>query len=84
VVVVMAFPNLVTDRLDKGPRVNVESIKLEAEPGGYDAKDDEDLMKTFAPRGSEDQAAPQAGGAAKEEDPTEAVRRALEPDAEKK
>jgi TRAP-type mannitol/chloroaromatic compound transport system permease large subunit len=84
VVVVMAFPNLVTDRLDKAPSVNLESIKLEAEPGGYDPNDDEDLMKTFAPRGSEDQAAPQAHGAAKEEDPTEAVRRAIEPDAEKK
>jgi TRAP-type mannitol/chloroaromatic compound transport system permease large subunit len=84
VVAVMAFPSLVTDRLDKRPAVNIESIKLEPEPGGsYDAKDDEDMMKTFAPRSSEDQAAPQAGGA-KEEDPTEAGRRAIEQDAKKK
>jgi hypothetical protein len=84
VVVVMAFPNLVTDRLDKGPAVNIESLKLEPEPDSYSAKDDEDLMKTFAPRPAEGQAAPQAGGAAKEEDPTEAVRRAIEQDAKKK
>ncbi len=83
VVVVMAFPHLVTDRLYKGPAVNIESIKLEAEPSSYDAKDDEDLMKTFAPRPSEGQAAPQAGDV-KEEDPTEAVRRAIEQDVKKK
>jgi TRAP-type mannitol/chloroaromatic compound transport system permease large subunit len=83
VVVVMAFPHLVTDRLGKGPAVNIENIKLEAEPGGYDAKDDEDQMKTFTPRPAEDQAAPKAGGA-KEEDPTEAVRRAIEQDKKKK
>jgi TRAP-type mannitol/chloroaromatic compound transport system permease large subunit len=84
VVVVMAFPHLVTDRLDKGPAVNIESLKLEPEPDSYGAKDDEDLMKTFAPRPAEGQAPPQAGGAAKEEDPTEAVRRAIEQDAKKK
>ena len=32
---VIAFPNLVTDRLDKAPKVSLESIKLEAETGDY-------------------------------------------------
>jgi hypothetical protein len=84
VVAVMAFPSLVTDRLEKGPRVNPENIKLEAEPGGSYGKEDEDPMKTFAPRGAEEKATPQAGAPAKEEDPAEAVRRALDQDAKKK
>ena len=43
-------------------------------------------MKAFAPPAAEGQAAPQAGGASKEkeEDPTEAVMRALDRDAKKK
>ncbi|MFH1186415.1 MAG: TRAP transporter large permease subunit [Chloroflexota bacterium] len=82
VVAVMAFPSLVTDRLDKGPAVNLESIRLEADPGGYEA--DEDPMKAFESRTAGGPAAPQAGGAAQEEDPMEAVKRALDQDAKNK
>jgi hypothetical protein len=81
---VIAFPNLVTDRLDKAPKVSLESIKLEAETGDYGKKDDADPLKALMPQPSEGMAAPQAGGAASEEDPMDAVRRALEQDARKK
>ena len=48
------------------------------------SQEDEDPMKTFAPRGAEEKATPQAGAPAKEEDPAEAARRALDQDAKKK
>ena len=83
-VIVIAFPNLVTDRLDKAPAVSLENIRLEAETGDYGKRDDEDPMKALAPQPSEDKAAQETGGAAKEEDPMEAVRRAIEQDAKKK
>ena len=83
VVVVMAFPGLVTDRLDKSPAANLENVMPEAEPGGHYGRDDEDPAKTLTPRPGEDPAAPQAG-AAGEEDPTDAVRRALDRDAGKR
>ena len=82
VVLVMAFPGLVTDRLDKSPAMNLENVMPEAETGGYYGRD-EDPAKALAPRSGEDPAAPQAG-AAGEEDPTDAVRRALDRDAGKK
>ena len=82
--VVIAFPNLVTDRLDKAPAVSIESIKLEAEPGDY-RQQEENPLKMTAPEPQADQAAPQAEGPAQqEEDPMEAVRRAIEKDAGKK
>jgi len=80
---VMTFPNLVTDRLDKAPKVSLESIKLEAETGDYGERE-EDTSKMSAPQPSEDRSAPQAGSAAQEEDPMEAVKRAIEQDANKK
>lgn len=80
---VIAFPTLVTGRLDKAPAVNLENIKLEAETGGYGTKD-EDPMKMFAPLPTGDKTTPEAAGGAKEEDPMEAVRRAIEQDAKKK
>jgi TRAP-type mannitol/chloroaromatic compound transport system permease large subunit len=81
---VIAFPNLVTDRLDKAPAVSLENIRLEAETGGYGRKDGEDPMKTLMPQPAEDRAAKEAGGTTGEEDPMEAVRRAIEGDARKK
>ena len=39
--VVIAFPNLVTDRLDKAPTVSLESIKLEAETGDYGMREED-------------------------------------------
>ena len=80
---VIAFPTLVTGRLDKTPAVNLENIKIEAETGGYGRKD-EDPMKMFAPLPAGGKTMPEAAGTAKEEDPMEAVRRALEQDAKKK
>jgi len=82
--VVIAYPTLVTDRLDKAPKVSLESIKLEAETGSYGKKDEADPMKALNPQPSADQAVLPAGGAAKEEDPMEAVRRAITEDAKKK
>ncbi len=81
--VVIAFPNLVTDRLDKAPTVNMETIKIEAETGDYDKKD-ANPAETIAPQPTEDKTAPQAAGTAEEEDPMEAVKRAIEQDARKK
>jgi len=81
--VVIAFPTLVTDRLDKGPVVNMESIKLEAETGGY-GNAEEDPQNKIAPQPAVEPPATQTGGAAKEEDPMEAVKRAIEQDAKKK
>ena len=60
--VVIAFPGLVTDRLDKAPAVSMESIKLEAETGGYGIAE-EDPPKTFAPQPADEKGAPQAAGA---------------------
>jgi TRAP-type mannitol/chloroaromatic compound transport system permease large subunit len=81
---VIAFPTLVTNSLDKKPAVNLETMKIEAETGDYGKKDDEDPMKALVPQPSEDQAAQQTPGGTKEEDPMEAVKRALEQDAKKK
>ena len=80
---VIAFPTLVTNRLDKVPAVSLESIKLEAETGGYGAKA-EDPLKMTAPQPAEEKGAPQAIVEPKEEDPMEAVRRAIERDAKPK
>jgi TRAP-type mannitol/chloroaromatic compound transport system permease large subunit len=81
---VIAFPNLVTDRLNKGPVVNMENIRIEAETGEYVTKDN-DPMKMIAPQPAEEATAPEAAGASQEEeDPMEAVRRAIERDAKKK
>ncbi len=86
--IVLAFPGLVTDRLDKAPAVSMESIKLEAETGGYGVPE-EGSAPAIAPQ-PEEQGAPQAAGALPaapappEEDPMEAVRRAIEQDAKKK
>ena len=82
--VVIAFPTLVTNRLDKAPAVSLESIKLEAEKGDYGPKEEDSLK--IAPQPGEEKGAPQAAEAPapQEEDPMEAVRRALEQDVKKK
>jgi predicted histidine transporter YuiF (NhaC family) len=82
-VVVIAFPTLVTDSLDKTPAVNLETMKIEAETGDY-GKKEEDPMKMSTPQPTDDKTAPEAVGATKEEDPMEAVKRAIEQDAKKK
>jgi TRAP-type mannitol/chloroaromatic compound transport system permease large subunit len=86
---VIAFPNLVTDQIDKAPAVSLESIKLEAETGGYGPAE-EDPLKMSAPQTADEKGGPQAAEAPPaspapaEEDPMEAVRRAIEQDAKKK
>ncbi len=82
--VVIAFPTLITNSLDKVPAVNLETMKIEAETGDYGKKEGEDPMKALVPQPSDDQAAQQAPEGSKEEDPMEAVRRAIEQDAKKK
>jgi len=82
--VVIAFPFLVTNHIDKAPAVSLESIKLEAEKGDYGPKEEE--PPKVAPQPGEEKGAPQAAEAPtpQEEDPMEAVRRAIEQDAKKK
>ena len=86
---VLAFPGLVTDRIDKAPAVSMESIKLEAETGGYGVPE-EGSTQTIVPQPAEEKGAAPAAGAPPaspslaEEDPMEAVRRAIEQDAKKK
>ena len=65
---VIAFPNLVTDRLDKGPAVNMETMKLEAETGTY-GNTEEAPTNAIAPQPAAAPPAPQTGGAARAEDP---------------
>ncbi|RPJ07028.1 MAG: TRAP transporter large permease subunit, partial [Deltaproteobacteria bacterium] len=83
-VIVISFPAIVTNSIDKAPSVNLETMKIEAETGDYGKRDDEDPMKMLVPQSSEEQSAQQATGGTKEEDPMEAVRRAIEQDAKKK
>lgn len=83
--VVIAFPALVTDRLDKAPAVSLESIKLEAEKVDYGAAEEDTLTTAALPPAGEKGAPPDAEAPApQEEDPMEAVRRAIEQDAKKK
>ena len=81
--VVIAHPKLITGRIDKAPAVDLESIKLEAEKGGYGPQ--EEPQKAFAPQPAGGKGEPPAASAGPaEEDPMEAVKRALEQDAKKK
>ena len=82
--VVISFPTLVTSSIDKAPDVNLETMKIEAETGDYGKKADEDPMKALVPQTPENKAVQQAPDGSKEEDPMEAVRRAIEQDAKKK
>ncbi|MCE5262495.1 MAG: TRAP transporter large permease subunit [Deltaproteobacteria bacterium] len=92
---VITYPNLVTDRLDQAPKVNVENIQLQAETGGYGIPagtaeggkpDGEDAAKGLMPepQPSAEKAAPEGAGAPAQEDPMEAVKRALEAEAKSK
>ena len=77
VAVMLRFPELVTDRLDKPVQVAPESLRITPERGGY-GDPDADPMKRFrsgAAAPSEDNV---SGG---EEDPMTKMRRALERDA---
>jgi len=85
-VVVISFPSLVTDRIGKAPQ-DIENITIEAETGDYGTKGEDAPVNAPAPQPAAQQAAPQAVdnvNPAGEEDPMEAVRRAIEEDAGKK
>ncbi len=89
VVMVVIFPGLVTDRLDKAPKLDIKNIQIEFVPGSYGKQDDP--MKLFdLPK---EKASPEDAGtdgtegdgksgeaAASEEDPNAAILRALEQD----
>jgi TRAP-type mannitol/chloroaromatic compound transport system permease large subunit len=81
VAAIIAFPNLVSGNLEKGPAVDLNSIQLEAETGGFDRPED-DPMKAFGQQPNENPPATQ-GDAPKEEDPMEAIKRSLEQDSKK-
>jgi TRAP-type mannitol/chloroaromatic compound transport system permease large subunit len=80
VATVIAFPNLVTGGLDQGPPVDLDSIEIQVEPGGY-RQLDQDPMRGFDIVPEEDMAAPEADEA-EEEDPMKALERSLEEDTE--
>jgi TRAP-type mannitol/chloroaromatic compound transport system permease large subunit len=88
VVMVVTFPGLVVGDSAKAP-VDLDKIQLEAEPAGYgeasprDAPPGPASEDRKAPGGAEILPTPPAGEPA-QEDPMEAVRRALRSDADKK
>ena len=77
VAVLLRFPELVTDRLDRPVQIGPENLTITPERGGYgDA--DADPMKRFE---SGSAAPAEEPGTRGEEDPTSRIRRALERDA---
>jgi TRAP-type mannitol/chloroaromatic compound transport system permease large subunit len=81
---IIAFPNLVSSGLKKGPAVDLDTIEIEAETGGY-GKRDLDPMRGFGSQPDQENPTPAPeAGESKEEDPMEAIKRSLEADAEKK
>ncbi len=57
ITLIIAFPNLVTGRLDTTSNVNIESIKLEAEQSGYGEEATAEEMADSADDGEYDPAA---------------------------
>ena len=89
VVMVIVFPGLVVGDSQKAP-VDLDKIQLEAAPGGYGEEPSPQVTPAEptaddrkAPAGGKILPAPPAGEPA-QEDPMEAVRRALRSDADKK
>jgi TRAP-type mannitol/chloroaromatic compound transport system permease large subunit len=94
VAAVIVFPGLVTGSLDKGTKLDLDSIKIEAETGGY-GPSKEDPMKLFDVPSPARPGQPATGGATSgpapapsgtgpaQEDPNAAVLRALEQDKKK-
>jgi TRAP-type mannitol/chloroaromatic compound transport system permease large subunit len=73
----LAFPGLVTDRLEKPAQMDLQDLRIVPERGGYgDEKDDP--MKRFEPRSA---VPAENEGAGVEEDPMARLRRALQRDA---
>ena len=85
VILVLSFPNLVTGRMDKGPAVNLDSIKIEAEQEeSCDGPDKRDAQTSPSRPQTGVSEADQLSGGAKEEDPMAAVLRLIEKDKKKK
>jgi TRAP-type mannitol/chloroaromatic compound transport system permease large subunit len=83
VAVVISFPSVVTSGIDKAPEVNLETMKIEAETGGYEEAGEEPA-KALVPEKREDKTVRESPAKPQEEDPMEAVLRAIEQDAKKK
>jgi hypothetical protein len=87
VVMVIVFPGMVVGDAQKG-EVDLDKVKLEAEPGYY--RNEPPAVPPPEPGKDGAKSAPDAAGSAPpsnepaEEDPMEAVRRALQSDAAKK
>ena len=84
---VILFPNLVTGGLETNTTVNIESIKLEAESGGYGMEESATLDAPSPEQTGEQAPAVEpeaAGGQQEEEDPMAAVLRSIEKDTKKK
>jgi TRAP-type mannitol/chloroaromatic compound transport system permease large subunit len=82
---VIAFPNLVTNQIDKTPVVNMESITLEAEKGGYGpAPPEPSVAPEPQPGSGMPIPEPPAATAPQNEDPMAEVMRAIEREAKGK
>nr|WP_205854787.1 TRAP transporter large permease subunit [Piscinibacter defluvii] len=81
---IIAFPNMVSGGLGKKAEMDTTNIQLEVDKPDYGNKDD-DANKLFAPDAGASGAAAGAPGASApaEEDPMEAIKRALEQDKKK-
>ncbi len=80
--IVISFPSIVTSVIDKAPEVNLDTMIIEAEPSDY-GQAEEDQTKISVPEKPDEKASQQAPGGSQEEDPMEAVMRAIEKDAKK-
>jgi TRAP-type mannitol/chloroaromatic compound transport system permease large subunit len=90
VAVVIKYPALVSGNIDKGPKVDVNSIKIEAEPQNRSEQKEEDVMKLFGiqPSGGDQKpaepAAPSPAPAKADDDPAKALMESMKQDAPKK
>jgi hypothetical protein len=87
---VISFPSIVTSGIDKAPEVDLDTMKIEAEPAAdYSNADEEQKTETLLPEkmpGKTDDQIVEAvpvPESPKEEDPMEAVMRAIERDSKK-
>jgi TRAP-type mannitol/chloroaromatic compound transport system permease large subunit len=85
---VISFPSLVTSGIDKAPDVNLETMKIEAEPSDYGSEKEEQtptILPEKRPEKRDDKAVKEVPvpEGPKEEDPMDAVMRAIEKDKKK-
>jgi TRAP-type mannitol/chloroaromatic compound transport system permease large subunit len=78
VATVIAFPNLVTGAMEKGPKVDLNTIELEAETGNYGKVDPMQGFGLPQPGAQPGTQSETPAGGVKDEDPMDAVRRSLE------